>query len=198
MGWQRTASAALVSATVSAIVTSVFWIGNGVEGARSRLPALPVRSRSVAASPPVAGATLIVPVAGVRVIDLQDTYQQARDQGARRHDAIDISAPAGTPVVAAAGGTVEKLFTSNAGGLTIYVRSPDGLTSHYYAHLLNYAPGLAEGQEVRAGQRLGSVGSTGNASPAGPHLHFAVHRMGPGDSWSGGQAVNPFPLLTGR
>lgn len=198
MGWQRTASAALVSATVSAIVTSVFWIGNGVEGARSRLPSLPVRSQSGAAPSPVAGATLIVPVVGVRAADLQDTYRQARDAGARLHDAIDIPAPAGTPVIAAAGGTVEKLFTSDAGGLTIYVRSPDGRTSHYYAHLLNYAPRLAEGQAVRTGQRLGSVGSTGNASPAGPHLHFAVHRMGSGDSWSGGQAVNPYPLLTGR
>ena len=88
------------------------------------------------------------PVAGVQADQLLDTYTQAR-AGGRPHDAIDIMAPAGTPVVAAAEGTVEKLFFSQGGGgITAYVRSPDRRWTYYYAHLQGYAPGLREGQRV--------------------------------------------------
>jgi peptidoglycan LD-endopeptidase LytH len=140
---------------------------------------------------------LAVPVAGIEVAELVDTYTQARGGGARVHDAIDIMAPEGTPVLAAAEGIVEKLyFSRGGGGITVYVRSPDRQWIYYYAHLLEYAPGLEEGQRVERGDRLGSVGSTGNA--ADPHLHFAVHRMGPDDPWYEGTPVNPFPLLAGR
>jgi murein DD-endopeptidase MepM/ murein hydrolase activator NlpD len=111
---------------------------------------------------------------------------------------MDIMAPHGTPVVAAAPGKVEKLFFSKGGGgITVYVRSPDNRHIFYYAHLQEYAPGLAEGQVVRKGDRLGTVGSSGNANPAGPHLHFAVHRMEPGEDWHEGSPVNPYPLLVG-
>jgi murein DD-endopeptidase MepM/ murein hydrolase activator NlpD len=116
--------------------------------------------------------------------------------GARVHDAIDIMAPAGTPVVAAAPGRLEKLFYSKGGGgVTAYVRSLDGKWSYYYAHLQDYAPGLKEGMTIRRGQMLGRVGFTGNANPAGPHLHFAVNRMNPGESFWKGSPVNPYPLL---
>jgi murein DD-endopeptidase MepM/ murein hydrolase activator NlpD len=147
----------------------------------------------------VAPSGLMIPVAGVRPGQLLDTFSQARAGGARVHDAIDIMAPRGTPVVAAAGGVVEKLyFSRGGGGITVYVRSPDRLWTYYYAHLDRYAPGLAEGQRVARGDMLGFVGSTGNANPAGPHLHFAIMRMNPGDRFYQGRAINPYPLLAGN
>ena len=147
----------------------------------------------------VGPAGLAIPVVGVKPNQLTDTFTQARAGGARVHDAIDIMAPEGTPVMAAADGTVEKLFFSNGGGgLTIYVRSPDHRWSYYYAHLLSYAPGLAEEQHVRQGQLIGRVGHTGNASAEGPHLHFAINRMQPGEKWWQGTAINPYPLLAGK
>ncbi|HEV2747926.1 MAG TPA: M23 family metallopeptidase, partial [Allosphingosinicella sp.] len=55
-----------------------------------------------------------------------------------------------------------------------------------------------EGQRIERGTPIGTVGSTGNANPAGPHLHFAIHRMGPGERWHQGSPVNPYPLLAGE
>lgn len=146
-----------------------------------------------------ATGTYLVPVSGVRPDQLVDTFSQARGGGTRVHDAIDIMAPQGTPVVAAAGGIVEKLFTSNAGGLTIYVRSPDRRVITYYAHLDAYVRGIAEGQQVRAGQQLGTVGATGNADPSAPHLHFAILETAPdAEWWEPAYPVNPYPVLSGR
>jgi murein DD-endopeptidase MepM/ murein hydrolase activator NlpD len=154
---------------------------------------------SPTAPPVIAPSGLAIPVAGVRAAELIDTYSQARAGGARVHDAIDIMAPRGTPVIAAAEGTVEKLFFSQGGGgISVYVRSPDRQWSYYYAHLDAYAAGLREGQHVRRGDPIGTVGSTGNANPAGPHLHFAINLMGPADRWWQGTPVNPYPLLAGR
>ena len=107
-------------------------------------------------------------------------------------------APRGTPVVAAAEGIVEKLHLSPAGGITVYVRSPDRRFVHYYAHLDRYAPGLAEGGRLARGDPIGFVGSTGNASPDGPHLHYAIREMAPGERWWQGRALNPYPMLAGR
>jgi len=142
---------------------------------------------------------LVVPVLGISADQLTDTFVDGRDEGERLHEAIDIMAPAGTTVQAAAPGTVERLFTSNAGGKTIYVRSNDRQTIHYYAHLQDYAPGLKEGQVVRRGQRLGTVGATGNADPEAPHLHFAILRTTPNaEWWEPATALNPYRLLGGR
>ena len=138
---------------------------------------------------------LLIPVEGVPPTALTDTFTQSRSGGARPHDAIDIMAARGRAVLAAADGRVEKLFTSVDGGLTIYQRSVDGRRVYYYAHLDGYVPGLAEGQAIRRGQKVATVGSTGNADPAAPHLHFAVHEMAPGEPWYGGRAMNPYPLL---
>ncbi len=147
----------------------------------------------------VGPAGLAIPVAGVKAGELVDTYTQARAGGARVHDAIDIMAPAGTPVVAAAPGRIEKLFFSQGGGgITAYVRSDDGRWTYYYAHLSAYAPGLREGQRLRRGEPVGYVGATGNANPAGPHLHFAINRMNPGEKWWQGSPINPYPLLAGK
>lgn len=142
---------------------------------------------------------LAIPVAGIAPRQLLDTYSQSRAGGARVHNAIDIMARAGTPVVSATDGTVEKLyFSRGGGGISAYVRSDDGRWIYYYAHLLAYAPGLREGQRLRRGDPIGLVGSTGNANPAGPHLHFAIHAMAPGERWHQGRAINPYPLLAGR
>ncbi len=111
----------------------------------------------------------------------------------RRHDAIDIMAAEGTPVIAAADGTIEKLFNSVRGGITIYERSPDQKWVYYYAHLSAYAPGLAEGQQVKRGQVIARVGHTGDASAAGPHLHFAINPMAPGERWWNGHADQSLP-----
>lgn len=139
---------------------------------------------------------LVIPVVGVKPEQLTDTFSQARASGARHHDAIDIMAPRGATVVAAAPGRVEKLFLSRDGGNTVYVRSPDGRTIYYYAHLDGYAPTLVEGMSVQRGTPLGTVGSTGNANPAAPHLHFAIWQTTPDKKWwEDATALNPYPVL---
>jgi peptidoglycan LD-endopeptidase LytH len=144
---------------------------------------------------PPAGA-LLIPVAGVRPEALVDTYTQARSAG-RSHDAIDIAAPRGTPVVAAAAGTVLKLFLSEQGGITLYQLGTDGRTIYYYAHLDRYAPGIAEGMRVQQGDTLGFVGDTGNSGAGNYHLHFEISTtLDPAQYW-GGAPVNPYPLLRG-
>ena len=137
---------------------------------------------------------LLLPVQGIAITEIQDTFGDARGSE-RQHEALDIMAPAGTPVLAVADGTIEKLFTSDRGGLTIYQFEPSGRFSYYYAHLQAYAPGLNEGAAVKRGDVLGTVGSTGNADPAAPHLHFAIFRLTPEKQWWTGTPVNPYPLL---
>ena len=138
---------------------------------------------------------LSMPVAGVKPSQLHDTFDEARAAG-RRHDALDIMAQRGTEVRAVEDGTIRKLFTSKAGGLTIYEFDPTDTYCYYYAHLDHYAPGLGEGQQVKRGDLLGYVGSTGNASPAAPHLHFAIARLDASKAWWKGDAINPYPLLS--
>lgn len=154
------------------------------------------------AEPPPVGQ-LVLPVRGVGWSSIRDSFGEERAGGERRHTGVDIMAPAGAPVVAAAGGTVEKLFYSNGGGgVTAYVRSPDRRLSYYYAHLAAYAPTLREGEAIRAGDPIGTVGDTGNAGAGNFHLHFGIERLEPGDPWHKGRAINPYPLLargrTGR
>jgi murein DD-endopeptidase MepM/ murein hydrolase activator NlpD len=197
----------IATAAISCALTSAFWLAAFNRGRVSE----PAPAFTPSAAPgPVAGAPaarpqlvvapsgLAIPVAGVKPEQLIDTYDAARS-GGRVHDANDIMAPRGTLVVAAAPGTVEKLFFSHGGGgITAYVRSPDGQWQYYYAHLDSYAPGLHEGQQVRQGDPIGHVGSTGDASPEAPHLHFAINRMDPGQRWWQGSPVNPYPLLAGK
>lgn len=163
---------------------------------QSVMPITTIPTPPVAAERLAPALELSVPVQGVQGRDLEDTFTQAREAGARRHDAIDIPAPRGTHVLAASDGQIEKLFLSKPGGITIYQRLPDGATLLYYAHLEGYAPGLAEGQQVRAGQIIGTVGSTGNADPMTPHLHFAVLLSAPDKPWyAPAMPINPYPLL---
>lgn len=155
-------------------------------------------------TPPAAGdiavlsaRQLTVPVQGIEREALIDTFTNARSAG-RRHDAIDILAPAGTPVLAVEDGRIAKLFLSKPGGITLYQFDPTGRYSYYYAHLQRYADGLREGQPVRRGQVIGYVGDTGNARGGAPHLHFAIARLPPERSWWKGEAINPYPVLRGR
>lgn len=135
-----------------------------------------------------------LPLAGLRASDLRDTFYEVRD-GVHPHEAIDIMEPRGTPVYAVDDGVIQKLFVSKAGGNTIYQFSHDEVYSYYYAHLDRYADGIAEGMRVKRGDLIGYVGSTGNASPAAPHLHFAIFLLGPEKRWSQGKAINPYPIL---
>ncbi|MBB3827164.1 M23 family metallopeptidase [Xanthomonas arboricola] len=170
-------------------------------------PTVPAGAEPVSAAPApaasaptadasAAGSGLLIPVQGIGRDQLQDTFTDARSEG-RVHDAIDILAPTGTPVLAVADGTVEKLFNSERGGLTVYQFAPGGTYCYYYAHLERYADGLAETQSIQRGQVIGYVGSTGNANPAAPHLHFEIHRLGPEKQWWKGDVLNPYPILHG-
>lgn len=162
-----------------------------------RTPA-PIPAPSMRPAPAPEGGPLVIPVAGVLPGQLADSWGDARGDGTRAHHAIDIMAPRGTAVVAAAAGTVEKIFESKDGGHTIYVRRADPAWIDYYAHLDSYAPNLAQGMKVGQGQLLGAVGSSGDADPGAPHLHYEIKRMAPGESWWKGTDVNPFPILSGR
>jgi len=153
------------------------------------------RDVPAAASAFTAGGGLRVPVSGVSRAALRDSWGEAREGGLRGHHGTDIMARAGTPVIAAADGWVEKLFESGRGGTTLYQRSADRRWSYYYAHLAGYAPGVREGMRVRAGQVLGYVGDTGDAGAGNYHLHFGLTRMRGHERWWQGENVNPYPLL---
>jgi murein DD-endopeptidase MepM/ murein hydrolase activator NlpD len=135
-----------------------------------------------------------VPVSGISPSMLHDTYNELRG-GTRVHEALDILAPRGTPVMSATAGRVLKLFNSKAGGLMVYAADSTGRFILMYGHLDAYQPGLAAGQTLRRGQPLGVVGTTGNAPASTPHLHFAVARSSNVNDWWIGTPVNPFPLL---
>jgi murein DD-endopeptidase MepM/ murein hydrolase activator NlpD len=200
----------------AATVLLVFWL-YGKEaptaGAPAALPAAAPRSAQVPAppvsSPPILAPAepvppadllqrdLVLPVQGIRREDLRDSFAEARGQG-RVHEAIDIMAPRNTPVLAVETGRIARLFSSNLGGLTIYQFDPTGTYCYYYAHLESYAPGLKEGHQIARGQVIGYVGTSGNAGPDNPHLHFAIFLLNAQKSWWPGEAVNPYPVLMGR
>jgi murein DD-endopeptidase MepM/ murein hydrolase activator NlpD len=142
----------------------------------------------------LAQRALEVPVVGIAPASLSDHYEQSR--GKRKHEAIDILAPMGTPVVAVDDGRIVKLFNSKPGGLTVYQYDPNGQLAYYYAHLQRYADGLKEGADVKRGQVIGYVGVTGNSDPGTPHLHFAVFKLGTPPKWWEGDPVNPYPALS--
>jgi peptidoglycan LD-endopeptidase LytH len=197
------------TALLTAFLTSMFWIWfyNFIPAPRPTVARSgPVVTVKPANAPPVVVAEQVqvspsgvaLPVVGVKPEQLVDTFDAARSAG-RRHDAIDIMAAEGTPVIAAADGTIEKLFYSKGGGgITIYERSPDQKWMYYYAHLQGYAPGLAEGEQVKRGQVIARVDHTGDAVASAPHLHFAINTMAPGQRWWQGTAINPYPVLAGK
>jgi peptidoglycan LD-endopeptidase LytH len=148
-----------------------------------------------AVAPSTRTASMIrLPIDGLKRDQILDTFDDARGEQ-RRHEASDIMAPRGTPVKAVVRGRVQKLFDSKPGGLTVYQFDEREQYCYYYAHLDAYAAGLREGQMLEAGQVLGTVGTTGNADPNAPHLHFAIFQLGPEKQWWKGTPLNPYPLL---
>jgi murein DD-endopeptidase MepM/ murein hydrolase activator NlpD len=144
--------------------------------------------------PTLSAATRLgMPLANIDPQQLESTFNQARN--GHTHEALDIMAPRGTPVMAVAEGNVVKLFTSKQGGLTVYQFDDSQTWCYYYAHLNGYAAGLKEGVLLRKGEVLGYVGSTGDASPSAPHLHFALFRLGAERHWWQGTAVDPLPFF---
>ncbi len=155
---------------------------------------LPAPVPAPAASSFVSTVNLVIPVSGIRPEQLIDTFGDARSEG-RLHDAIDIAAPAGTPVLAAADGRIVKLWQSERGGTTIYQLGPNQEVIFYYAHLAGYAPGLAEGNNVRQGDVIAYVGDTGNAGTGNYHLHFSIAVVSDPKRYWEGTNINPYPLL---
>ena len=159
-------------------------------------PAPPISVEDKYAANP-SGAGLLIPVAGIRPEQLQDTYTQSRSEG-RTHNAIDIMAARNTPVVAATDGRIIKLFRSERGGITLYQLGTDNRTVYYYAHLERYADGLAEDRLARRGELLGYVGDSGNAGRDNCHLHFSIWLVADPKRFWDGENINPYPLLTKR
>jgi murein DD-endopeptidase MepM/ murein hydrolase activator NlpD len=138
--------------------------------------------------------SLELPVKGIERDDLRDTFNEARG-GTRRHEAMDVLAPRHTPVLAVEDGTIARLFFSDAGGITVYQFDPDKKFCYYYAHLQRYADGLKEGGEIKRGQVIGYVGTTGNAPRETPHLHFAIFQLDDEKKWWQGTPIDPYSVL---
>jgi murein DD-endopeptidase MepM/ murein hydrolase activator NlpD len=194
--WDAAALARIVSPGVPAILQQ-----GPAQAAAPPAPAPAAVPAPAAPPPPVPvdqprTESLLLPVAGVTARQLIDNFNEMR--GKLRHEAIDIMAPRGTPVLAVDDGRIVKLFKSVPGGLTIYQFDPGERFAYYYAHLESYAAEAVEGKQLKRGEVIGYVGSTGNANPAAPHLHFAIFQLGPEKRWWQGTAINPYPLLTER
>jgi len=142
-------------------------------------------------------ASIAIPVARIEKSALRDQFNDTRG-GRRRHEAIDIMAPRGAPVLAAVDGTIRKLFLSAAGGITIYESNPKETLIYYYAHLDRYASDLKEGKAVKRGEVIGYVGTSGNAPSGAPHLHFAIMQLPATKEWWKGVPIDPYPLLVER
>jgi murein DD-endopeptidase MepM/ murein hydrolase activator NlpD len=142
---------------------------------------------------PLAERRIIIPVRGVEGAKLQDNFDSRR--GRRMHNALDIMAPRGTPVVAVDDGRIVRAYYHALGGLCLYQVDPDSKFAYYYAHLDAFAKDTREGRIVKKGDVLGYVGTTGNATPTAPHLHFAIHRLASHAKWWRGTPINPYPYL---
>jgi murein DD-endopeptidase MepM/ murein hydrolase activator NlpD len=156
-------------------------------------PSAPPISLAVPTTGSISAPPLRMPIDHMDVEAMKSGFQERR--GSRPHQATDLLAPRNTPVHAVNGGTIAKLFVSKAGGLTIYQFDPSGQVCYYYAHLERYAEGLREAQAVSAGEVIGYVGTSGNAPPNTPHLHFAVFELNGDREWWKGRAVDPYPLF---
>lgn len=143
----------------------------------------------------VLSSELIIPIAGVKASELRDTFNELRGGGSRRHEALDIMAPRGTPVLSASAGRVLKLHDSKDGGLMVYAADASNRFVLMYAHLDRYADGMQDGLPLRQGQVIGYVGSTGDAAADAPHLHFAIAHPTDVKLWWTGTAIDPRPLL---
>ena len=173
----------------------------GTSGSEAR-PVSTAGGPTISAAPPPEAAAALeslrqrdlrVPIDGLNVESLKGSFDEHRSgSGGHVHDAADMLAPRNTPIHAVESGTIAKLFVSKAGGNTIYEFDPSGQFSYYYAHLERYAAGLHDGQTIARGDVIGYVGTSGNAPPTVPHLHFAVYELGPEHHWWQGRAIDPY------
>ena len=138
---------------------------------------------------------IAMPLDAIDPTTLHSNFDEKRGGGTRTHQALDIMAARGTPIRSAASGRVLKLFTSRDGGLMVYAADSSERWILMYAHLDRYAPGLTDSTRLVRGQVIGFVGSTGNASPNAPHLHFAIARSADVKRWSRGKPIDPLPVL---
>ena len=217
----RTLGTILATALVTAIVTSLAWIylyereptpapaapaeelvaGEPAPAAPPREIPVPVPEELVFTPPESVSSDLMakeltIPVQGYDPEELTPQFDLAR--GNREHEAIDLMAEEGTPVLAAEDGVLVRFFDSDRGGITIYQFDPTETYVYYYAHLQSRAEGLEEGDSVRRGQVIGYVGSTGNADSDAPHLHFGIGRLGPEKNWWQAEPVDPYPALAAQ
>ena len=162
------------------------------QGARKEIGSGFSRTQSTP-TPTIGTSSLRLPIDGMNLESIRGSFYEPR--GSHRHEAVDILAARSTPIHAVQSGTIAKLFMSKQGGITIYQFDPSGRLCYYYAHLQRYADNLREGDAVSQGQVLGYVGTSGNAPPNTPHLHFAVFEVGDDRSWWKGTAIDPYPLL---
>jgi peptidoglycan LD-endopeptidase LytH len=137
--------------------------------------------------------SIAAPLDSLKPSELHDSFNDIHH--GHRHEAIDIMRPRGTPIRAVADGTIEKLFLSVPGGLTIYQFDDSATYCFYYAHLDRYADGIHEHMKVTRGQVIGYVGTSGNAEANAPQLHFAIDVLGPQKRWWKGQPIDPYPIL---
>lgn len=189
MKWGST----ILSGTLVSVFGISFYSGMGLSTSAGGAAA---GAAIMAPAPLALPGLLLIPVAGIHARALKDTFTDVRGAG-RSHDAIDILAPKGTQVLAVADGKLVKLFNSKPGGLTIYQFDTSEKFSYYYAHLDRYAADLQEGMTLKRGDLVGYVGTSGNADPSTPHLHFATFELGPEKQWWKGRPINPYPLLRG-
>jgi murein DD-endopeptidase MepM/ murein hydrolase activator NlpD len=159
------------------------------------LPAGPRRVDEGGEPPALEESSLEFPVLVLSRVRLQDSFRDPRANGERTHHAVDIMAPRHTPVRAVSDGVIARAASGGAGGLALYQLDPSGGYCFYYAHLGAYAPGVEEGLQVRRGDVIAYVGSTGNAPESAPHLHFAIFKQGARRHRCGGRPINPYPLL---
>ena len=155
-----------------------------------------IAAAPVAIIEPLPTARLLVPIDGISFESFKGGFSEMR--GDRLHEAVDIIVARGTPIHAVQDGTIAKLFYSKFGGITIYQFEKDGSLCFYYAHLQRYADGLHEGQHVARGEVIGYVGTSGNAPPDAPHLHFEIHELNADRKWWQGRALDPYVVFKDR
>lgn len=196
--WRLVGTSLLGGLGLALLVGSSALLSSRVADAPSARQARePPRIRSEADFASLRARALVLPVAGITVAELRDSFADPRS--GHTHQALDIVAPRGTRVVAVDDGKVRKLHSSARGGLTVYQVDRSESYCYAYAHLDRYAPGLREGEVLRKGSLLGYVGTTGNAPPDVPHLHFSILELTPARAWCQGEPVNPFRVwVTGN
>ena len=190
--WARTVLMLMLLIVLFALLRHAQWPALKVAEDGAARHATPPAAQAVTARESVRPKGLLFPLDGYEHA-LRDNFHEKR--GLRTHKALDIMAPRGTPVRAVDGGRIAKLYRGPLAGISVYQFDPGTTRAYFYAHLDRYADGLMEGQYVARGDLIGYVGSTGNAPERAPHLHFAVHELGPDKRWWRGEAINPYEML---